>query len=118
MLVLGVLALGCGGDDEESDGVFDYEEFPFTFEYPGTWEESDEPTVDQQLGAEADATKAVGLDDENGILVQSFTLQRAVDESNLNEAKAEIDGLLNQVEPGTTTVAGEVAGFPALTVDE
>lgn len=58
-------------------------------------------------------------DDQDAIIVESFTLQVAVDESNLRLAKREIDGLLAQASPdaGTTTET-EVAGFPALTASD
>ena len=115
LLVLGAAAFGCG---EESEGVFDEEAFPFTFEYPSDFEESGDPTVGQQLGVDADETAAIGLDDDNGILVQTFTLQAEVDESNLDEAKQEIDALVRQVTPGVSSTTDTVAGLPALTVSE
>jgi hypothetical protein len=119
VLVLGaVLGLSaCGGDDEGSDGTFDRDEFPFTFEYPESFEESEDVTLDVSLGSQADATAAVGLDEDNAILVERFTLNRAVDESNLDVAKREIDALLKQVDPAATSEETEVAGLPALTFE-
>ncbi len=115
LLVLGAFALGCG---EESDGVFDEEAFPFTFEYPADFEESEDPTVSQQLGVDADETAAIGIDDDNGILVQTFTLRAPVDESNLDQAKREIDALVQQVDPGVSSTTDTVAGLPALVISD
>jgi hypothetical protein len=114
-LVLGALVLGCG---EESDGTFDREGFPFTFDYPESFQETDEVSIDQSLGADADETAAVGLDDDNILLIQVFTLNLAIDESNLNRAKQEIDDLLQQVDPDASSKPGELAGLPTLTVHE
>jgi hypothetical protein len=115
-LVLGGLLVGCGGDSE--DGTFDREEFPFTFSYPGEFEETEEVSIDQALGANADETAAVGVDSDNILLIQSFTLNIAIDESNLNLAKREIDGLVQQLDPEAASEETEIAGLPALQLDE
>ena len=112
-----VLAAGCG-DDGDSNEVFDREEFPFTFEYPGDLEESGDVTIAQALGAQADETAAVGLDDDNAIVVQTFTLNIEIDESNLDLARREIDSLAQQADPNASSEKTEVAGLPALTVDD
>jgi hypothetical protein len=122
-LVLVLLAplflVACGGDDDDAgDGTFDREEFPFTFSYPDGFEETDDVTIDQALGAQADETVGVMLDEQNGIFVQSFTLNIAVDESNIDLAKDEIDRLLQAAGPGIETEVTEVAGLPALEVPE
>jgi hypothetical protein len=114
--VAGLVA--CGGDDDGGDGTFDREEFPFTFSYPEGFDETGDVTIDQALGAEADETAAISLDGENGIFVQSFTLNIAVDESNLNLAKREIDGLVQRADPDAASTPTEVAGLPALEVSE
>ena len=112
--------IACGGDegDDGGDGTFDREGFAFTFDYPEGVEETDEVTIDQALGAQPDETAAVSLDDENALLLQTFTLNVAIDESNLKLAKQEIDGLVGQADPGAASERTKVAGLPALTLDE
>jgi hypothetical protein len=119
LLVLPALAFAACGDDDDSggEGTFDREEFPFTFSYPEGFEVTEDVTVDQALGAQADETLAVSLDQDNILLVQSFTLNIAIDESNLNLAKQEIDGLAQQVAPGAESQETEVAGLPALELE-
>jgi len=115
-LLLSALALSaCGGDDD--GGTFDREEFPFTFDYPDGFEVTEDVTVDQALGAQADETAAVGLDDDNILLVQRFTLNLEIDESNLELAKREIDALAQQADPDAAAEETEVAGLPALELD-
>ena len=115
-IALAALVVGCG-DDESEGGTFDREEFPFTFSYPAGFEVTDEVSLQQTLGAEADETAAVGLDEDDVLIVQSFTLNVAIDESNLELAKREIDGLIQQVDPAADSSKTEVAGLPALELD-
>lgn len=108
---------GCGGDDAEEVSTFEDDGFPFTFEYPGDWEKTDEISIDQQLGSQPDETVAVALDEENTILLQRFTLAQEITEDNLGLAKQEFDGLIQQLDPESETEETEVAGYPALTTD-
>lgn len=120
LLVLPALILVACGDDDDSGGgeeTFDREEFPFTFSYPEGFKVTDDVTVDQALGSQADETLAVGLDQDNILLVQSFTLNIPIDESNLDLAKQEIDGLAQQVAPGAESQETEVAGLPAVELE-
>jgi hypothetical protein len=120
-VVLGGLAalamLACGG---ESDGTFDFEDFPFTFSYPDGFEEIDDIDIDEQLGADSDNTVAVGIDEHDLITVERYTLQIAVDEQNLRLAKHEIDALFAKLDDSgdVVTTQTEIAGFPALTATE
>jgi hypothetical protein len=121
LLILPALVLAaCGGGDDDSGGgeeTFDREEFPFTFSYPEGFEVTEDVTVDQALGSQADETLAVGLDQDNILLVQSFTLNIPIDESNLDLAKQEIDALAQQVAPGAESQETEVAGLPAVELE-
>jgi hypothetical protein len=113
LLVLTALGVGaCGGSD---DRRFDVDGFAITFEYPEGFEESDDVTINEQEGSQAEETRAVGLDNDNGIIVQRYALRRRIDEENLDLAKSEFDGLVAALAPdaakGDTT---ELAGFPAL----
>lgn len=114
LVLASALLTGCGG---ESDGTFDRAEFPFTFSYPEEFEETEDVTVDQALGAAPDETAAVGLDDDNALLVQRFTLNVAIDESNLDLAKDEFDRLAQQVAPDAAFTQTRVAGLPALELE-
>lgn len=114
LLVLALTALGlgaCGG----SDGRFEEDGFAITFEYPEDFEESSDVTINQQQGAEAEESLGVGLDSDNGIIVQRYGLERGIDEENLDLAKAEFDGLMENLAPGAPEgETTELAGLPAL----
>ena len=120
-MVLGCLSAlaitACGG---ESDGTFDFEGFPFTFSYPDGFEEIEDVEIDEQLGADSDATVAVGIDDHDLITVERYTLKIAVSERNLGLAKREIDALFTQVDDSgsAATAETEIAGLPALTASD
>lgn len=116
MLILVVLAgLGVSACGSEEDTSFQAKGFGITFEYPEGFEESDDVTINQQQGSQAEDSRAVGLDDDNGIIVQRYKLQESISEDNLDLAKAEFDALVAQLSPdaprGETT---EVGGLPAL----
>lgn len=106
---------GCGGDEEPA--TFENDGFPITFEYPGDWEESEDVSIDQELGGQADETIAIGIDDANGIILQRFTLAMEVTEENLDLAEMEFEGLLQSIDPDVDAEQSEVAGYPALTID-
>jgi hypothetical protein len=119
-LVAGICALAliaCGGDSRDG-GTFDQPGLPFTFEYPDGFGVADTLSVDQQLGAAAAAQGAVGLDDDNVILAQLFTLTITIDESNLQVARREIGGLLAQINASPDLRESKVAGLPALTAED
>jgi len=113
---LGVVSACGGGKDSETEtATFSGSGFPFTFEYPGDWELTDDVTVDQSVGGAPDETIALGLDNDNAIVLQRFTLSLEVDEANLDRAKAEFDSLVQELDPeaiGAET--GEIASYPSL----
>lgn len=111
-LVVAVVVSGGGGD-----GTFDDEAYPFTFEYPGDWEESDDVTLDQELGSSGLDRRAVALDDTNGIIIERFELNIEVDEDNIDLAKDELDGLLTGIDSDADGQVGETAGFPSVTYE-
>jgi hypothetical protein len=124
-LVLSALALAacalalaaCGGSGDSGPKTFQEDGFAFTFEYPNSWVPSDKATVADQLGASADKTIGIGLDDDDGIILQSYTLNTEITASNLDLAKKELDGLMSQVDPSATGQTGDTAGFPSITYD-
>jgi hypothetical protein len=107
----------CGESGTDSDGTFEREEFPFTFEYAGAYEESEDVSVDIEAGAEADAQAGIRIDDDAGLLVQSYQLNREVTYANLDAAKAEFDRLVSQIDRSASARKIEVAGHPALVYD-
>lgn len=114
--LLALLIAGCGGD-EGGTTTFSNDAFPLTFEYPSDWNESDDVSIDQELGNAADETIAVGLDDDNAIVLQKFTLSREVTEENLSLAADEFEGLIQSIDPNAEAEETEVAGYPALEID-
>lgn len=116
--VVAVLASGCGNGDGESDGIFEEESFPFTFEYPDGWTESDEVTINQSLGSEAEAVAGIGLDRSNALVIERFTLNFPVHEANLDRVKAEFDVLVEEIDPQRSFKETQVAGLPALRADD
>jgi hypothetical protein len=117
LLVLTALgAVACGA---EEDSLFDAKGFGITFEYPEGFEESDDVSIAQQRGSQADDSRAVGLDEDNGIIVQRYSLQQSINEDNLELAKAEFDALVAQLSPdaGRGRVT-EVAGLPAINYED
>ena len=118
LCTIGLAACGGSGDDSDGTSTFSDDGFPFTFDYPSDWQFSDDVTIDKQLGASgADKNVAVGPDDDNGIIVESYTLNRTVDESNLDDAKAELDRLVAQLDPNASGETGDTGGFPSVTID-
>lgn len=97
--------------------TFEREGFPFTFEYPDSFELTEDVSVAQTLGGGSDDSVALALDDDNAIIVSRFTLNVEVDESNLAQVKQEADQLFQQVDPSAEAQPGEIAGFPSLSLD-
>ena len=114
-LALVVLALGLASCGNESDGVFDVEGFPFTFEYPDEFEETEDVNFDTNLGASADQAAAVAIGENDLIALQRFTLNLAIDRSNLNLAKRELGALIQRLDPSASLSVVEIDGLPALT---
>lgn len=108
-----VLALVKGG----GDGTFDDDAYPFTFEYPGDWTESDDVTLGQELGGSGLDKRAVVIDSSNGIIIERFELNFEIDEDNLDVAQREFDGLVAQIDPSASGEAGETGGYPSITYD-
>jgi hypothetical protein len=115
-LVASAALAACG--EADPDGVFDRAGYPFEFSYPEPLAETEDVTVAQQLGNAAEETVAIGIDENNAILVQRFELEIPIDEHNLGLAKLELERLLTGVDPDVRLGETSVAGFPALTADD
>lgn len=113
--LLALLIAGCGGD-EGGTATFSNDAIPLTFEYPSDWDESDDVSIDQELGNAADETVALGLDNDNAIILQKFTLSMEVTEENLSLAADEFEGLVQSIDPDAEAEETEVAGYPALEI--
>ena len=114
-----LLVAGCGDSDSDSDtATFDDDSYPFTFEYPSDWEETGDVTQNQQLGSSQSAdVVGVGPSDDNGIILATYELNQPVTEDNIDQAKAEFDKLIQQVDPSAEGTAGEVGGYPSVTIE-
>jgi hypothetical protein len=115
VLVLATAALVLGACGGGGDGRFEADGFAITFEYPEDFEESDDVTISEQRGSKAEASRAVGLDEDNGIIVQRYGLKRSIDRDNLELAKSEFDALVKTLSPDAAEgKVAEIAGLPAL----
>ena len=112
-----VLLLGCGGDSSSDTATFDDDAYPFTFDYPGDWTTSDDISISNELGGSAVDQTAVVIDDSNGIIVEHFQLEIAIDDENIDLAKGELDGLISQVDPNASGETGETGGYPSVSYD-
>jgi Septum formation len=120
LAICAVPAFAACRDDGDGNATFEREGFPFTFEYPDSFELREDVTVVETLGGESDESDdrvAVASDDDNMIVVERFTLNVEVDETNLDQAKQEFDQLFQQVDPSAESQPGEIAGLPSLSLD-
>jgi hypothetical protein len=109
---------GCGGDDDDSEpATFERDTFPFTFEYPDGFEFTDDVSAERQLGGgdAADEAVAIVMDEDNGLIIERYTLNAEVSQADLGLVKRELDGLIQQLEPDAAGEEGDLAGFPLLT---
>jgi hypothetical protein len=119
-LGMGIVLAACGDDDGDGGGgnaTFEREGFPFTFEYPDSFEFTSDLTIAQTRGSEADDRVALASDDENLIALERYTLDVEVDESNFDQVKQEFDQLFQQVDPSAEAQPGEIAGLTSLSLD-
>jgi hypothetical protein len=115
LLLLLLTALGAGACGGEEDTRFEAKGFGITFDYPEGFEESDDVTINEQQGSQAEESRAVGLDEDNGIIVQRYKLQESINEGNLVLAKTEFDALVAGLSPDAAKgETSEIAGLPAL----
>ena len=118
LLTLALLA-GCGSDDGDGGADrFEEDGFDITFEYPAEMNEAGNVTIASGAGSSAKATAGVGYgkkDTKDVIIVQRYDLNVAIDEDNLDRAKAELDPLVARIAPGAPPgKTGETRGFPSI----
>ena len=107
------MTAACGGGGGDGVETFEEEGFAFTFEYPGSFEESSDVSYSSTGGTPAEDARALGLDDRNAIAVSRYELNAEVTAENVGQVKPEIDELIS----GLTgmEVSGkqvEIGGFP------
>jgi hypothetical protein len=118
ILVAAVLG-GCGSDDG-GGGTARFEEdgFDITFEYPGEMNKAGSVTIASGGGGSAKATAGIGYgkeDTKDVIIVQRYDLKVAVDEKNLDSAKADLDPVIARISPGAPAgTTGKTRGFPSI----
>ena len=113
-VVLPVSLAACGSDSGLSTEIFQSDSYPFTFEYPGSFQVTNDVSVDQSLGAATQNNAAVALDENNGIILETATLNAQVTADNLDLAKRQFDALVGKVDPGASGKPGKTGGFPSL----
>jgi hypothetical protein len=128
LLFLAVLAVGCGGGDDdstetrsgaESGKTFSDDRFSVTFTYPDELKEGEVEKVEESAGAgKPVARAALGMDSDNLILLTKYELNVAVTSANLPDVMPELDGVVGQL--AGSPVSGEVTevgGLPAARYD-
>jgi hypothetical protein len=113
-MAAGVLAAAGCGDSGDGRETFENDDFDITFEYPDDLNEAEDVSFAQSLGAKEQAKAAVGLDKNNAILVTRYGLGVEVTRKNIDDAKAETDTLIQQVEPKARGRRLEVGGLPSI----
>ena len=112
------VALGaCGGGSDTNSSepaTFQNGAYPFTFEYPNSFQLSENVTLNQNLGGQTENNMALALDNSDGIILQKANLNVAVTKANLDAAKRQFDALVAKVAPNASGKPTEVGGFPAL----
>jgi hypothetical protein len=118
-LMLFALALAaCGSDGNGGSARFEEDGFDITFEYPEEMKKADNVTIATGAGSSAKATAGIGYGEKSTkdvIIVQRYDLNRAIDEDDLDDAKAELDPLVAQLSPDAPSgETGEIRGFPSI----
>jgi hypothetical protein len=118
LIVAAAVLGGCGSDDGGGTGRFEEDGFDITFEYPGEMNKAGNVTIASGAGSSAKATAGIGFgkkDTKDVIIVQRYDLNVAIDEKNLDRAKAELDPLVAQISPGAPAgKTGKTRGFPSI----
>lgn len=112
-LTLIAATAACGGGGGDGTETFEEAGYAFTFQYPGSFEETSDVSYSSTAGGEAQDTIGVGLDDRNAIVVSRFDLNSPVTAENVAVVKAELDGVMSQV--SGQELSGEqveIGGFP------
>ena len=96
IVVTALAAAACGGGDGGGPKTFDDEAFAITFQYPSSFEELEDVSIGSTAGAASKETRALGLNEQNVILVDRYELRIEVTQENLAEVKSEVDRVVSQ----------------------
>ncbi len=113
---------GCGSSDEGGSKpeteTFAEDGFEITFDYPAEMQLRDDVSLEQSAGSEAAETVALAFDEDDAIVVQRFDLNIEITEDNVDEAKAELDGVISQLDPNAGSGKDiSLEGFEAFEYD-
>jgi len=133
LTAVGIVLTGCGSSGPAADGasaadstttapptstsaVFTDTRFGFNFSYPRDWLTGDFTyAADQTAGVAPAASTAIGLDQDNSVLLTRYNLANAVTTQNLPEQVGELDGVITRFS-GRPAMgeATQVGGLPAV----
>jgi hypothetical protein len=112
-LALIAVAAACGGGGGDGTETFEEEGFPFTFEYPGSFEDVTDISFSSTVGGASRENRGVGLDERNAIVVSRYDLNLEVTAENVGQVKPELDDVMSRA--AGMEVSGkrvEIGGFP------
>jgi hypothetical protein len=119
LAAVALAACGGSGDSSSDTATFESDDYPFTFDYPGDWQETDDVTLNKQLGS-LRAQNVTGVspgEGTNGIYLATYEISQPVTEDNIDQAKQAFEQLVQQADPSARGTAGDVGGFPSVTID-
>ena len=97
LIVTALAAAACGGGgDGGGQETFDDEDYAITFKYPSSFEELEDVSIGSTAGAASKETRALGLNEQNVILVDRYDLRIEVTTENLADVKPEVDQVVSQ----------------------
>ncbi len=122
LVVTLVLSGACGGGGGDGSGdataTFDDDRFGITFEYPADFDAGDITEVQASSGGTSTADRALGIDDANAIFISRYELEAEVSEDNVDDVRAELDGVVSDlVGAEITGRRTDVGGFVAFRYD-
>jgi hypothetical protein len=114
LCAVAVAVLGLGGCSESDDEA----SIPFTYDYPEEFEQVDDVPAQTSLGSPPLASTGLMLDDQDGVVLQSYALNVPITDENVAMAKRELDQLVSQVDRKASGDVGTVAGLPAISYED
>ena len=112
---------GAGGDGgfEGATVTFEDDRFGITFEYPDDFRLGDVTDIVRTSGGSATANQGIGIDDDNAIFLSRYDLAAEVTDDNVDDAQAELDGVVSDlVDADVTGERTEVGGLIAFQYDD
>lgn len=121
LFVLAALALtmaacigGNSGGEAQATITFEDDRFGITFDYPDDFRLGEVTDVVRTAGGSASANQGIGIDDDNAIFLSRYDLAAEVTEDNVDDAGAELDGVVSElVDADVTGQRTKVGGLIA-----